>query len=255
MKFAPAILPVLMLGMALVGCNPSGTASDEEKEPHYLEGKSRENAMDVKGALESFEKALEVNPHSAAAHLEAGLLYEKQTDYAASIYHLQRYLELRPRADLTELVKSRILACKQELAKSVSLAPVTQSLQNEFERLTQKNKELSEQLEQCRASHGQASVSASNPAPVMASQSTRASAQPSPQQFAGSVATPVSNPAPGRSAAAAPAILRTHTVKAGETPSAIARKYGIKLDALMAANPRLDPRRLQVGQSLAIPAP
>jgi LysM repeat protein len=35
----------------------------------------------------------------------------------------------------------------------------------------------------------------------------------------------------------------------------IARKYGVKVDALMAANPKLDPRRLQVGQALIIPPP
>jgi LysM repeat protein len=47
---------------------------------------------------------------------------------------------------------------------------------------------------------------------------------------------------------------RTHTVKAGETPTVIARKYGVKVDALMAANPRLEPRHLKVGQTLNIPA-
>jgi LysM repeat protein len=35
----------------------------------------------------------------------------------------------------------------------------------------------------------------------------------------------------------------------------IARKYGVKLEALNAANPKLDPRRLQVGQALIIPPP
>ena len=33
----------------------------------------------------------------------------------------------------------------------------------------------------------------------------------------------------------------------------IARKYGVKVEALMAANPGLDPRRLRVGQTLTIP--
>jgi len=47
---------------------------------------------------------------------------------------------------------------------------------------------------------------------------------------------------------------RTHTVKMGETPSVIARRYGVKLTALMAANPRVDARRLQVGQALTVPA-
>jgi len=46
---------------------------------------------------------------------------------------------------------------------------------------------------------------------------------------------------------------KTHTVKSGETPGAIAKKYGVKVDALLTANPRLDPKRLQVGQTLNIP--
>ncbi len=48
---------------------------------------------------------------------------------------------------------------------------------------------------------------------------------------------------------------RTHIVKAGETPTVIARRYGVKVEALMAANPRMDARRLHVGQTLTIPAP
>jgi len=51
------------------------------------------------------------------------------------------------------------------------------------------------------------------------------------------------------------AAARTHMVKSGETPAAIARKYGVRLDALMAANPKVDARRMQIGQSLTIPAP
>ena len=44
-------------------------------------------------------------------------------------------------------------------------------------------------------------------------------------------------------------------MKQGETPTMIARKYGVKVDALMSANPKLDPRRMHVGQVLAIPGP
>jgi LysM repeat protein len=47
---------------------------------------------------------------------------------------------------------------------------------------------------------------------------------------------------------------RTHTVKAGETPFAISRQYRIKLDALLSANPGLDPKRLRAGQVLNLPA-
>jgi len=48
--------------------------------------------------------------------------------------------------------------------------------------------------------------------------------------------------------------LRTHTVAAGETAVRIARRYGVSLDALLAANPGLEPRRMRVGQVLNIPS-
>src|SRR5690242_14130775 len=100
--------------LALGGCLPPGQSQlDEEREPHFVLGKSRVNAMDYKGAVEAFEKALEVNPRSSSAHLELGLLYEKDdTDCAAAIYHFNRFLELRPHAENAEVIKQHILACK-----------------------------------------------------------------------------------------------------------------------------------------------
>ena len=47
---------------------------------------------------------------------------------------------------------------------------------------------------------------------------------------------------------------RTHTVVAGETAVRIARQYGVTLDALQAANPGMEPRRMRVGQVLNIPS-
>jgi LysM repeat protein len=46
-----------------------------------------------------------------------------------------------------------------------------------------------------------------------------------------------------------------HTVAAGETPAAIARKLSLNLDALLAANPGLNPKKLRVGQILNLPTP
>lgn len=44
-----------------------------------------------------------------------------------------------------------------------------------------------------------------------------------------------------------------HQVAAGETLSHIAKKYGIPLSDLQAANPRVRPRSLQIGQRLTVP--
>ncbi|WP_269523747.1 LysM peptidoglycan-binding domain-containing protein [Coraliomargarita parva] len=45
---------------------------------------------------------------------------------------------------------------------------------------------------------------------------------------------------------------RTHTVKSGEYPATIARKYGMTTNELLALNGITDPRKLQVGQKLKV---
>jgi len=244
--FRTALL--LLAGCVLGGCVPAAPG-DEEREPYFLAGKSRVSSMDFEGAVKSFEKAVEVNPKSAPAHFELGLLYDtKESDPAAAIYHYQRYLELQPNSGKEEMVKTRILACKQQLAQTVSLGPVTERQQREFEKLVEENKRLREENENWRAyalrlqsltNHSGAS------SPVTRATQPPPSVSPVPTNATGS----------NRPRATPPATSRTHLVKAGESPILIARSYGIKLEALMAANPKLDPRRLQVGQVLIIPSP
>src|SRR5689334_2396937 len=111
-----ALFIVLVLGLGLCGCLPSGHSQlDEEKESHFLAGKARLHAYDYQGALECFEKAIETNPRSGVAHFETGLLCEKyKQDHAAAIYHFDRFLELHPDSSYGDVVKQHILACKQE---------------------------------------------------------------------------------------------------------------------------------------------
>ncbi len=45
----------------------------------------------------------------------------------------------------------------------------------------------------------------------------------------------------------------TYVVKSGDTPSGIARKFGVTTSALMAANGISDPRKMNVGKTLLIP--
>jgi tetratricopeptide (TPR) repeat protein len=245
--------PLLLVGLLLSGCLPSGP-KDEEKEQFFLAGKSRVNTMDFKGAIESFEKAVEVNPKSAPAHFELGWLYDqKESDPAAAIYHYERYLKLSPNSGKEEIVKSLILACKQQLAQSVNLGPVTEKLQRELEQLLGENKRLREDLEKWRAyatrqQNATSQASAGSP--------TLRAVQPSVAGQPPASAAATSNSASAVRQPTAPATtLRTHIIKAGETPTIIARQYGLKVEALLAANPKLDPRRLQVGRAVTIPAP
>jgi LysM repeat protein len=246
----------LICCLALGGCLPATQSRlDEEKEPHFLQGKSRVNALDFKGGIEAYEQALQVNPHSASAHFELGLLYEKnKQDFAAAIYHFDRFLELRPKSDYAEIVTQRIVVCKQELAKTVSLGPLTAAMQREFEQLTDENKRLRDELEKCRAYYAaHPPVPTNAPAPVMIQ--PRASQATNSRLIAGANATLAESTGSIRQPTTPTSAARTHTVKAGETPFAIARKYGIRIDALMAANPNLDARRLHIGQALMLPTP
>jgi LysM repeat protein len=244
--FRTALL--LLAGCVLGGCVPPAPG-DEEKEPYFLAGKGRVSTMDFTGAIQSFEKALEVNPKSAPAHFELGLLYDQnEPDPAAAIYHFERYLKLRPNSGKEELVRTRILACKQKLAETVSLGPVTERQQRGFEDLAVENKRLQEEKE---IWHAYAlSLQALTNRPAASSPVTRATQPPASAQPA-----PADSTIPVRPTATPAATSRTHIVKAGESPILIARKYGVKLEALNAANPKLDPRRLQVGQALIIPPP
>jgi LysM repeat protein len=234
---------------------------DEEKEPHFLAGKSRANSLDFQGAIESYEKALTANPYSASAHFELACLFEtREPDPAAAIYHYQKFLALKPKAETAELVRQHIMSCKQDLARTVSLGPISEKQQHELERLleetkrlTDENRRLGQELAQIRTLPGVRPVvqtnSSPSPGPLRAPEtSTSALARDS---LRGN--RPRSEDIANQSLAGTIPAGRTHTVKPGETPTMIARRYGIRLEALLAANPKLEPRRLKVGQTLAIP--
>lgn len=282
MNFSVRLIRLLLVVAAaglLAGCLPPTTGQlDEEKEPHFLAGKSRANARDFKGAIESFEKSLEGNPRSALAHFELGVLFEqREGDPAAAIYHYERYLKLLPGAGNGDTVKTRILACKQELARTVSLGPVTQPLQAELEKLTEENKRVSEQItrlteenkrlleavEQWRRAYAARAVVPTN-APEGVAGSRLAAPAAVPVSISGSgggsnrppslPSSSAGSASPSRAGVARPSAgSRTHVVKSGETMGLIARQYGVRIEALQAANPGVDARRLRPGRVLRVP--
>lgn len=266
MIFSRVFIHVLVVAvvLAVAGCVPPGSGStDEEKDPYYLSGKRRVNNYDYQGALEDFEKALEVNPHSAAAHLELGILHEQRTkDYSAAIYHFERFLKYRPDSDFAEPVRQRILSCKQELARTVSLGPVNQTMQRDLEqldKLTKENAQLKQQTEQLQSQvsqliaqliaqqRGQTNV-VRIPQPVTSNTpAVTGSRGVTPLPPAGSSQTFVH--------AAVPKMIssRTHVIRSGDTFYGIAKQYGVSQSLLQAANPGLDPRRLKLGQTIQVP--
>lgn len=241
-----------MVALAVSGCGPADQRTvDQQKEPYFLLGKKKAAMLDYKGAAEAFEKALEFNPRNASAHFELALLYEKdETDLVGAIYHFDRYLRLRPDAPNAGVVKDRLLRCKQLLASSVQPVSPAPALQRELERLTIENRELRRQLDAWQTHYTTTQQQQGRPVVI----------QPTPEQTArATVAQPVApvqvaqTPHTAQQAPATTSRVRKHTVQPGESPYSIARKYGVKLDTLLASNPGIDPRRLRVGQILTIP--
>src|ERR1019366_601257 len=236
------------------GCSPSEQSQlDEEKEPHFVLGKSRVNSMDYSGAIEAFGESLEVNPRSAAAHFQLACLFDtKAADPAAAIYHYQEFLRLNPKAENAEVIKQRVYSCKQQLAADVLPLPSAPAAQQQLEKLIEKNHQLDQQVTALQELVKQLSA-LTNSQPVAAT-------SPSPDDVSGQPAT-TAHPATARNSR--PAIIsqpvvrpkpRTHTVTAGETLAAIARKSGISLAVLRAANPGVSPKIMKVGQVLNLPA-
>jgi tetratricopeptide (TPR) repeat protein len=250
--FRVALTVLLLAG--LNGCLPSSQSPlEEEKESHFLAGKSCINSMDYKGATEEFKMALKVNPDSASAHIQLGWLYEeKDPDPAAAIYHYQEFLKLRPNADNAEVIRQHINNCKQDLAKTVLPLPVTPGMQHEFEQLAEENKRLHDELEKWRAYASRLQALTNPPAPpaVAARAGPIPSPLPAPQTNSGQQNS-AGDPRPPAGAGAA----RAYVIKSGDSAYSIARKYGVKLDALLTANPGLDPKRLRPGQTLNLPPP
>ena len=248
----------LLLAVCLSGCFQAGDGpGDEERDPHYLAGKSRVNSMDYDGAIAAFESALTSNPKSAAAHFELGWLYEeRKTNYAAAIYHYEKHLELRPDSNMAETIRQRILACKVELARTVQFAMVSRQVQDEIRRLTATNALLNSKIEALKTDLVQQAAAFSN----RLAAATQVSFPPQPQIAVEPEHRPSSverqsspvgtSPSPSRSSA----LPHSHVVRPGETLATISRRYNVKLTSLQLANPGVEARRLRAGQVLNLPS-
>ena|ERR1035441_9441731 len=259
-RFAPCALAVLF-GAALGGCAPGQGQTDEEKEPHFVLGQSRVNAMDYPGAIDAFEESLDANPRSAAAHYQLGMLYEeKMPDPAAAIYHYKRYLKLDPAAGNAILINQHIDACKRQLAADALGLPSSSAAQQQLEKLAGQNRELQQQVDQLQEivkqwnAYYASQLAARSNSPSQNISIAPQNPGPAPDALSARPAA-IPDGAPGKPAPPKPARPRTHTVVAGETAVGIARKFGVKLSALEAANPSMNPARIHAGQVLNLPPP
>lgn len=236
-----------LAGSFLCGCLPGAEGqSDEQKNAYFIQGKERARAGDSQGAIESFEKSLRDNPKGPLTHFELGVLYEKngnqKDDYVIAMYHYLQVLKIRPNDYPAENARQRIQACKQELIKTETLAPIAAGLLRDLDRLKVENQNLQKQLETTKVAL------------------TNALKAPVPAPGAATGGGVITNSAGGRSSGVRITPLppvqtgRTYTIKDGDSFFSIARQFSVKMEALQAANPSITPKRMKVGQTINIPA-
>ena len=111
-------------------------------------------------------------------------------------------------------------------------------------------------IQGCRKNDTQQDEAANtNPPPELP---TNPPAESNPPPVAAPLETNPATPPPVVAApppVAPPMTTQDYTIVKGDTLAVIAKKNGVSLKALMDANPGVDPKRLQIGQKLHLPAP
>ena len=231
-------LCLLAGGLAFNGCTPAPNNLQEDKEPYYLTGRRLVQQRDWDGAEHAFFKSLESNPRSSLAHYELGIIYlSHKAEPAGAIFHLNRYLTFNPQAPNKNEVQGHIDAAKRDLAADIHGTPDAPSqsilnLRSKLNQLAAENQALRHQMKS-RGIAPNPQFAQANNAPMLISPPSNAAGQATPSP---------------------PAALRKHKVQSGDTPSSIARKFGVPLSKFLAANPGLNPTKLQIGQELKIPS-
>jgi LysM repeat protein len=253
-------LLLTLMACAFSGCTPVVESQPEDvSNPYLASAKRMLEVHDYKGAMEAYEKALERNPRLVQVHYELGLLYEqfsnqREADYIAAMYHFHQVIRLRPNEYPADNARQRIAACKRELVKAESLAPVAHQLMTQLEKLREENRKLQLQLDTARnqlAQRAAAPPVLTSAPPVVAQAPPRPppandtrNPRRSPLSSPGYV-TPLPAPAPVRK--------RTHVIRKGETLSSISRLYRVHIKDLQRANPQLSPSRIKPGQVVYLP--
>ncbi len=141
------------------GCdNVSSGVVAEKDEKHYQRGQRLLREGRAAEALAAFLKVIEKRPDAAESHLEAGILYQQHIgDPVASIYHLRRYIELRPDSPEAEKAAQLIETARKDFARSLPGQPYNSAIDRldlleMLENARAENQELKRQLAALRQS-------------------------------------------------------------------------------------------------------
>lgn len=254
------ILPLFAALLMLTGCNENSPTTDAEDERNPLVNSGQEymEQGNYDEAIAVFKQALDDNPLMARPHLDLAQIYQQyKINYIHAIYHYDRYLELRPGTEKTDMINEQKLKVAKALAQTlIENSPEVKKVVQErnqviqqYNQLVQQNSELKQQL-----------------ATALKNQKTTATPAPGTKTTATQTIPKTAKPAASGTTSKADAQPvftggkhQIYHVVSGDTLTKIATKYYNdpgKWDIIFEAN--RDSMRsagdLRVGQTLVIPA-
>lgn len=242
------IIPLCIAVLALAGCDKKGLTSEqkEEQEPLVKSGQSFVEQKQWDSAEDAFKKAIEKDGTLATPHLQLALIYAQFIpNYIHSIYHFDRYLELRPESEKAEFIREQRNKVQVAYAKQIIISSAdVKQLQAQAQALSQENTTLKRQLQEAKAAAAAAAQPPRETTPVAVVETP----QPTTPSTAGTGPRPTASNK-----------YQIYHVAAGDTLSKIATKfYGDSSlwDIVYDANKDTinNPGSLRVGQTLVIPA-
>ncbi len=115
LRSAVAVAIVLAL---LAGCGVDARRSEREdvRGDGMLHAADKIRTGQFDEALQTYRRVVRRDPDNALAHFELGiLLQDHQKDAAASLFHFQNYLDLRPDSDKAPLAQERLERARKRL--------------------------------------------------------------------------------------------------------------------------------------------
>lgn len=209
-----------------------------------MRGDARQRAGDLDGAIENYIRALERRPQMALPHVKLGLIYKDRREHLLAIYHLNRYMEMRPTAAKNDMLRQLIVRAQNQFIASLPNPPEgaleeIALLERENQRLRGEVADLRQQVRELRDSTASA--------PATTPSATRPSG-PAPDRPA---VSPGSTPRPTQE-------VRTYIVRRGDTLTRIASQMyedSTQWRRIYDANRGIlqTPESLREGQELVIP--
>lgn len=125
MKLKSVLLTIGCASLVLfAGCgkeSASETARKERAAALRAEARTAEAQGNAIAAEAFYRQLLTVDPADASAHLSlANLSHDARKNYLDAIYHYQRYLDLQPESDKTQLVNDRLVSARTLLSNQMA---------------------------------------------------------------------------------------------------------------------------------------